>query len=93
MIGQHLILRCKRGCFETAGAAGFKSAGISENLRNQPNIKTLESRNSESINLVGQADHWYNVAGSSKSRGFKNLSIQRNDICFPKLSSKRSLYQ
>jgi len=32
MIGQHLILRCKRGCFETAGAAGFKSAGISENL-------------------------------------------------------------
>ena len=42
MIGQHLILRCKRGCFETAGAAGFKSAGISENLRNQPNIKTLD---------------------------------------------------
>lgn len=42
MIGQHLILRCKRGCFEMAGAAGFKSAGISENLRNQPNIKTLD---------------------------------------------------
>ena len=42
MIGQHLILRCKRGCFETAGAAGFKSAGISENLKNQPYIKTLD---------------------------------------------------
>ena len=46
MIGQHLILRCAKGCYDHANAAGLKTAAVSES------ISKLEGARQQELNKV-----------------------------------------
>lgn len=42
MIGQHLILRCAKGCYDSTAAAGLKTAAVSDNVSAFPNPRQQE---------------------------------------------------
>lgn len=42
MIGQHLILRCTKGCYDNAAIAGLKTAAVSENVSGFPSPRQQE---------------------------------------------------
>ncbi len=42
MIGQHLILRCTKGCYDSTAIAGLKTAAVSENVSSFPSPRQQE---------------------------------------------------
>ncbi|MBQ1546447.1 MAG: hypothetical protein IIZ59_02815 [Clostridia bacterium] len=70
MIGQHLILRCAKGCYDHTSAPGLKTAAVSEN------IISLQGPRQQELNKV-ISEHAQFPDVSAKGSGGENRGVLR----------------
>lgn len=76
MIGQHLLMRCTKGAYDTSVSPGFKTAAVSEQMKRLP--KSIQSELDSVIKQYASVPEGASEGGALENRGILRIIQKRN---------------